>query len=184
MANVPQEQWDRVYRELTQLLPSRSPLRHLGEGPVDTMSGFALNVDGMSHIDYVRTLAGYGHPATIALLQEVAGAAGDSRYPDRQDDAQLAQAILAEAQAPTPASSPSPQVVFVPASAPDPVPVTRTMAVAPAPDSVDSTPGQVIGKAFDALHALLGVESLSDSEKVTYHALITTLNTKIGVTGK
>lgn len=101
MAQVPQDQWDRVYRELTQRLPSRSPLRHLDQtafypdGLVDTMAGMVLNTDGSEHVQYVSLLASYGHPPTLALLQEVASAAGDSRYPDRQDDAKLAQAILA-----------------------------------------------------------------------------------------
>jgi hypothetical protein len=47
MAQVPQEQWDRVYRELTQRHPSRSRLRWLDErdGPVDTLAGMVLNDD-------------------------------------------------------------------------------------------------------------------------------------------
>ena len=36
MAAVPQEQWDRLYRELTTKLPSRSIYRTPGEGAVDT----------------------------------------------------------------------------------------------------------------------------------------------------
>lgn len=132
MASVPQDQWDRVYRELTQQLPSRSPLRHLGEGLVDTMAGFVLNIDGSQHVEICKILAGYGHPPTLALLREVA-AADPTLYPDRQDDAKMAQAILADltsasvgdvpqAVAPTIAttSSAAPQVVYVdrPAAAP------------------------------------------------------------------
>jgi len=188
MANVPQEQWDRVYRELTQLLPSRSPLRRLGEGPIDTMAGFTLNVDGMSHIEYIRTLAGYGHPPTLALLQEVAAAAGDSRYPDRQDDALLATAILASLTKPdtsTTSNLTPPQPSYA-TSTPEPVRMARVESLPEAQvETTPSTPGQIVGQAFDALHALLGeADSLTESEKTTYNALISALNTKIGVTPK
>jgi predicted chitinase len=90
-----------IHRELTQRLPSRSPLRHLDQtafypdGLVDTMAGMVLNTDGSEHVQYVSLLAGYGHPPTLALLREVASA-DPARYPDRQDDAKLAQAILAD----------------------------------------------------------------------------------------
>jgi predicted chitinase len=193
MANVPQDQWDRVYRELTQLLPSRSPLRHLGEGPIDTVAGITLNIDGSSHIEYVKTLAAYGHPPTIALLREVASARGDARYPDRQDDAMLAIAILAGLNDTTVVAPSAPKVVYLPPPPPPPVPaseevfappVAQTVA-APEPATADSSAGQVIGQAFDALHALLGeADALTDSEKVTYNALISALNTKIGVPAK
>jgi putative chitinase len=97
MANVPQDQWDRVYRELTQKLPSRSPLRHLGEGPVDTMAGFVLNTDGSEHVEICKVLAEVGHQPTLDLLNEV-GAADPSQYPDRQADAALARNILKAAK--------------------------------------------------------------------------------------
>jgi putative chitinase len=102
MASVPQDQWDRVYRELTQKLPSRSPLRHLGEGLVDTMAGFVLNTDGSQHVEVVKLLAGYGHADSIKLLAEVAGA-DPVKFPDRQADAAIAQAILADIEATNPA---------------------------------------------------------------------------------
>lgn len=95
MAQVPQDQWDRVYRELTQRLPSRSPLRHLGEGVVDTAAGFILNADGHGHVQLVKTLAQLGHPESLALLREIAGA-DLTRYPDRAEDAKVAQAVLSE----------------------------------------------------------------------------------------
>lgn len=94
MAQVPQEQWDRVYRELTQRHRSRSPLRHLGEGEVDTWAGMDLNHDGNTHVLLVERLAvEYQDPQAIALLQEVAGA-DPVKYPDRQKDAELAKRIL------------------------------------------------------------------------------------------
>lgn len=191
MAAVPQEQWDRVYRELTQQLPSRSPLRHLGEGLVDTVAGFVLNTDGSEHVEICRLLAGYGHPPTIALLREVAGA-DPNLYPDRQDDAELAQAILAEATntvvAPSKspqvaAVAPAPQVVYVdrpaaPAAPAEPPPVVVNYSAAP---SVASSTGQVIGQAYDALEALQLSGVLNDTEKAPLLALIGVLQTKSGV---
>lgn len=192
MAQVPQDQWDRVFRELTQKLPSRSPLRHLGEGVVDTVAGFVLNADGSEHVEICRLLAGYGHPPTIALLREVAGA-DPNLYPDRQDDAELAQAILAEAtttvvapsKAPQVAAvAPAPQVVYVdrpaaPTTAPaEPPPVVVNYSAAP---SVASSTGQVIGQAYDALEALQLSGVLNDTEKAPLLALIGVLQTKSGV---
>lgn len=103
-------------RELTKRFPSRSPLRHLGEGLVDSAAGFILNTDGHGHVQLVDTLARLGHPESLALLREVA-AADPVKYPDRQDDKLVAQAILADITAPNPvaASSSTP-------AAPAPVP--------------------------------------------------------------
>lgn len=99
MAQVPQEQWDRVYRELTQRHRSRSPLRHLGEGEVDTWAGMDLNHDGNTHVLLVERLAvNYQDPQAIALLEEVAGA-DPVKFPDRQKDAELARRILAKIKA-------------------------------------------------------------------------------------
>jgi hypothetical protein len=150
MAAVPQDQWDRVYKELTQRLPSRSPLRYLNQdqhyqdGLVDTMAGFELNIDGMTHVQYCEVLAGYGHPPTLALLREVAGA-DPSKYPDRQDDAKLAQAILAKVSSkPVAVGQQAPQVVYreIPAPAP-------AVAV-----GSDGSTGQILGAAYDALAVL------------------------------
>jgi hypothetical protein len=101
MASVPQDQWDRVYRELTQRYPSRSPLRHLGEGLVDTEAGMILNSDGNMHVVLVKSLAEIGDPEALRLLGEVAGA-DLARYPDRADDAALARRILAHIEATNP----------------------------------------------------------------------------------
>lgn len=75
---------------------SKSPLRHLGEGPVDTCAGFAWSADGNIHVVLVERLAvQYGDPTSIALLMEVASAASNpGKYPDRQADAALAKRIL------------------------------------------------------------------------------------------
>ena len=134
----------RVFRELTQKLPSRSPLRHLGEGPIDTMAGFILNADGSEHVEIVRLLAGYGHPPTLALLREVASAKGNPNYPDRQDDADMAMAILAEVttpkaiaaavvndNAPQPVAPVQPQIVYVDRPVPRPNPPQWSMRYQP-----------------------------------------------------
>ena len=78
-----------VYRE------SKSPLRPLGEGPVNTCAGFAWTADGLAHAQYVKQMAEEGHTPSIALLMEVASALDNPAYPDRQEDAKLAQVMLA-----------------------------------------------------------------------------------------
>lgn len=72
---------------------SRSPLRHLGEGPTQTVTGFDWSTDGSVHVLLVELLASLGHPPTLALLQEIASA-DLSKYPDRKEDRKIAQAIL------------------------------------------------------------------------------------------
>ena len=69
-----------------------SPLRHLGQGEVDTIAGFSWSLDGTIHVILVERLAvTYRDPDAIALLQVVASAARNSRkYPYRQKDAELA----------------------------------------------------------------------------------------------
>lgn len=101
MASVPQAQWDRVYTELTKKWPSRSPLRHLGEGDVDTWAGMDLNIDANLHVLTVRGLAEIGDIRALELLAEVANA--DLRkYPERAKDSALARAILADIEATRP----------------------------------------------------------------------------------
>lgn len=57
MAAVPQEQWDRVYRELTQLHESLSGYRTPGEGKIGTWTTIDRNKDKMLHELYVETRA-------------------------------------------------------------------------------------------------------------------------------
>lgn len=148
MAQVPQDQWDRVYRELTQRHPSRSPLRHLGEGALDTVAGFTLNSDGHGHVQLVKLLASLGHPESLALLHEVANA-DPKKHPDRQQDRLVAQAILSDLAANDTKGAPAqiagtaaatvvPEVVYVPAES----------------VSDAGTTGQLFGAAYDALAAL------------------------------
>jgi hypothetical protein len=101
MANVPQEQWDQVYQELTKRYPSRSPLRHLDEGLVDTETGMILNTDGNLHVLLVKSLAELGDTAALELLAEVA-AADPAARPERARDAALARAILADIESTRP----------------------------------------------------------------------------------
>ena len=115
---------------------SRSPLRHLGEGPTETISGFAWNTDANVHILVVELLASLGHPQTLALLAEVANA--DPRaYPDRQEDRKMAQAILNKLQMGEAAKVAAPQSVpaapepqlTLPLDLPEPTPPPAPKAV-------------------------------------------------------
>lgn len=93
---------EEVVMTTGQRLPSRSPLRRLGEGLVDNETGMLLNCDGNLHVLLVKTLAEIGDPGALTVLAEVA-AADLSRYPDRKSDAALAQRILAHIEATNPA---------------------------------------------------------------------------------
>lgn len=101
MAQVPQDQWDKVYQQLTKRFPSRSPLRHLGEGDVDTWAGMDLNIDANLHVLTVRGLAEIGDYRALELLAEIAQA-DPRKYPDRTKDAALAKAILADIESTRP----------------------------------------------------------------------------------
>lgn len=176
---------DVIYQELTKRFPSRSPLRHLGEGLVDTVSGFVLNVDGSQHVEIVTRLARYGDPDALALLREVAGA-DPNTYPDRRHDAQLAQAILAEVTAvPVKLTVNSAEPVSTTAAiAPQVVYVDRPAAqqVADVPAVIDESPstGQIIGRAYDALEALRLADALPIESRAPLAALISVLSTKNG----
>lgn len=174
-----EQQIQVIYEELTKKFSSRSVLRRLGEGPLDTMAGFILNADGSEHLEVMELLAGYGHPPTLALLREVAGA-DPVAYPDRQDDKLIAQAILHRvtstpvstatavvAAAPAAIAVQQPQIQYVPVPTPMPA----------APVGGGST-GQIIGQAYDSLEALLSSGVLSDAEKSPLLALIGVLQTK------
>ncbi|MCB1287439.1 MAG: C39 family peptidase [Mycobacterium sp.] len=91
MAAVPQEQWDRVYRELTQRLPSRSIYRHPGEGVVDTAAGMLLNIDAMQHAELVERLARLGDRDAVARVARTA--AGQGAVTDPQAIAQAATVL-------------------------------------------------------------------------------------------
>ena len=92
---------DAEQREVLELLRqqagyrrvSRSPLRHVGEGEVGTISTLAWNTDGSVHVLLVQQLAELGDPDALALLREVASL-DPARHPDRAHDRLLAQAIL------------------------------------------------------------------------------------------
>lgn len=194
MAQVPQDQWDRVYRELTQRFPSRSPLRHLGEGLVDTLAGFALNTDGHGHVQLVKLLASLGHPESIALLEEVANA-DPARYPDRQEDAKIAQAILAELNerpavaTRTVVSAPDNSSVLVAENARLREENARLQEQSNAvvayqePEHAavsTGSVGQLIGQAYDALEALRLADALPIEGRAPLAALISVLQTKNG----
>jgi putative chitinase len=169
-----------IHSEVLKRFPSRSPLRHLGEGAVDTIAGFTLNGDGHGHVQLVRLLAGYGHPGSLELLREVANA-DPVRYPDRQEDRQIARAILAEVTDVVPTARDTPVSA-------GPVPGLTEALQAQAyqaslqqqvvAEPTASSTGQVIGRAYDALEALQLSGVLNDTEKAPLLALIGVLQTK------
>jgi len=161
---------DWLYSEFSRKYISRSPLRHVGEGPLDTPVGFILNVDGNEHVALVTKLAGYGDPDALNLLNEVAF----NTDPDRQHDALLAQAIIAETTA-----TPAPVTLAPIATAPmQPVQTFYPTAVVDSTPTVQST-GAAIGAAYDALEALQASGALNNSESAPLvAALINVLQTK------
>ncbi|HQC78820.1 MAG TPA: chitinase [Mycobacterium sp.] len=100
MAQVPQEQWDAVYRELTQRLPSRSIYRTPGEGLIDTPAGMLLNVDAMTHAELVERLARLGDRDAVARVARTA--AGQGAVTDPHAVAQAAT-VLADIERANPA---------------------------------------------------------------------------------
>lgn len=83
--------WQAARNQLAQR-KSRSPFREPGEGTVGDSDDQIWDMDSSIHILVVFLLAMCGHPGQLALLNRVA-TVGD---PDRQKDAELAQAVLAE----------------------------------------------------------------------------------------
>jgi len=204
MAQVPQDQWDRVYHELVDLRQSRSPLRELGEGKTDTWSGFGLNTDGSEHLQVMKLLAGYGHPPTLALLRRIE-AADPVKYPDRQGDRLIARAILADVTAPAPVTT----VVnnAAPAGTVDrtselaaayeenarlrevnarldaqsaPVGVAALAPAEPNLPVQSGGTGQLIGDLYNALEALRLADALPIEGRAPLAALVGVLNTKNG----
>jgi predicted chitinase len=91
-ALTPEEQKEVLF--LVRILaderfPSRSPFRHINEGPVDTVAGMTLNTDASSHIMLVIRLAELGDVGALDLLNEIA----TNTDPERQGDAKLAQRV-------------------------------------------------------------------------------------------
>lgn len=172
---IPTDQWNNLYHALMDDVPSLSPLRHLGEGNVGSVLRLLRNMDGSVHIEVVKLLASLGHPDSVALLQEVANA-DPVQYPDRQNDAKIAQAILADLNPPTKTDA----VQFVEA------PVTPMRATLPAPvqklvDSVEpQTAGQIIGELYDVLDKLRMADALPIESRAPLAALISVLQTKNG----
>lgn len=103
MAQVPQNEWAEALDLLRQASEYRrvslSAFRHVGEGPVNTCSGFAWSADGSTHVQLVERLAvEYGDPTSVALLMEVSGA-DVVKFPDRAWDAKLATRVLTKVSA-------------------------------------------------------------------------------------
>ena len=89
-ALTPQEQRD-MYNAIMGPRPSKSPLRHVGEGNVGNILDLEANVDGSVHVLIIWLLAAYlKSPQALSLLHEVA----NNTDPNRRQDSLLAQAML------------------------------------------------------------------------------------------
>lgn len=93
-ALTPAEQRE-LYDTICGKRPSRSPLRHIGEGLIGNAEDVDFAMDGNVHILVMYLLAKLGEPNTMDLLRNVAA----NTDPGRQNDALLAQAILADVHA-------------------------------------------------------------------------------------
>lgn len=147
---------DLLRQESKYKRDSRSPLRHLGEHNVDTILGLQWNTDANVHILVVEALAMLGHPPTLQLLADIAGA-DPQQWPDRQEDRKLAQAILNKIQMPTATTTTVVQQV-------NPVVPQQVSAAAPGPANLPTQtldPGDSIQDQFAQLHDQLG--SLTDA---------------------
>lgn len=91
---------DRIYRELTQRLQSRSIYRTPGEGPLDNLVGMLLNIDAMAHAELVERLARQGD--RDALMRLARTASGQGAVTDPQAVAQAAT-VLADIEKTNPA---------------------------------------------------------------------------------
>lgn len=161
---------------------SRSALRHLDEKPGETISGFAWNTDGSVHVLYCYMRASLGDPVELALLREVA-AADPVKYPDRQKDRLLAQAMLHHIAEKKDAGKgvaaaveyPSPVLPPPTYTPPETLPAVVTNGAQP-----EKSTGELIGAAYDALQALRLADALPIEERAPLAALIAVLQTKNG----
>ena len=95
MANVPQDQWDRVYKELTEARGSRSLYRDVGEAWGDNTNGFIRNIDAMTHQELVERLAiQYGDDDAIRRVWNVAQGKGADTSDWAKDHAKLVLARM------------------------------------------------------------------------------------------
>lgn len=86
-------QQQEIYDKLCGDRVSRSPLRHVGEGPIGDIEDLTNNIDGSVHLLVMHLLAVVlRSPDALALVQEVAA----TTAPDRQNDRKIAQAFLNE----------------------------------------------------------------------------------------
>jgi hypothetical protein len=145
-----------------------------------------LNTDGNVHLVATFLRAWLGHRKTLDELRVVAGMTD----PARRDDAELAQAILAETQPkPKPVTATSDGVVDMSAvvdavrsavaesepkiiytSTPEPAPVSSVSTV-----SEPGSAGQRIGALVDAVERMQLSEKLSPQESATLKAVISIL---------
>ena len=196
---------ERMIRELHAAFltpgPSRSDLRTPGETNLFTVPELVRNIDGLLHPIAVDQRSELGDPREITRLHQVA----DTLDPVRTEDARLAASMLEKltaGDAPRPSTP-----VEATVAAPDPALEERVRAAEerariaeeklrsiraeqelaavtvtnvanqPAPASAASTPGQLLGQAFDALAQLQLASQLPADIRAPLDALISILKT-------
>lgn len=82
MAQVPQEQWDRFFREWTEVMESLSIYRTPGEGGVATIKRFIQVNDKFAHEEYIERAARYGDEDAIRRVTKVALGQGADTSPE------------------------------------------------------------------------------------------------------
>lgn len=143
MSALSNDEQRAMYDEIMKPRYSRSPLRHVGEGPIGNIETFEENIDGSVHVLVMWLLAAIlKSPDHLNLLYEVA----ENTDPNRQWDANLAKAILnkitqmdASVGCPVatdiPAPASAPQAQTPPPSAPEPsTPLTEVHGAHEAPE--------------------------------------------------
>lgn len=199
------QQQREIYDTVCGQRPSNSPFRSLGQGNIGNMRDVIGNIDGSVHVQIVEFLASLGHPDFLGLLREIA-AADPVRYPDRQSDRLLAQAVLAKVAAPQqmdpqPARAAVAVVNGTNGSARELADVHAELAAlrqatdrliaerTPEPtaelvtvNGVEPSTGEVIGELYTALEKLRLADALPIESRAPLAALISVLSTKNGAT--
>lgn len=140
-----------MYDAIMGQRPSRSPLRHVGEGNVGSILDLEWNMDGSVHVLVIWLLAAYlKSPDALSLLHEVAG----NTDPNRHGDAMLAQAMLNKIQMMDDGIG-CPVADYAPATVVPTETVPATRPIPPAPES--SGLSAELSQLRDTIHSLTDI---------------------------
>lgn len=147
MSAAAEAQINDLWNALCAPVESQSPFRALGESPRWTAAQLIVNDDGFEHPQHLQWSAGLGNSIDMANLEAIA-TADVTKYPDREDDILLAQAVLAGLAGGTPVTpTPTP----TPTPVPGPTPITPTPAPVPATPGINITGTQLVTWFREAL---------------------------------